>query len=406
MRHKDLQSWLDWQLALHPSEIDLGLDRIREVAERLNLTQPSATVITVAGTNGKGSSVAFLSSILQQAGYSVGVYTSPHFIHYNERFEISGQQASDEKIMQAFDAIDVARADISLTYFEWATLAALWLFADAQVDIWVLEVGLGGRLDAVNIIDADCALITAIDVDHVDWLGDDREVIGREKAGILRTSQVAVCSDLNPPESIQCVANELGTDFFQLSTIDLIDESVQLGLLGEFQRVNASGVVRMLERSALEVPAVAMEQGLKQARITGRMQWCEVQGRKVCLDIAHNAQSVKALADYFDMSEVKPSIAVFGQMDDKVMSDELCGLTEFVERWLVPQLEGERARPALKVAAELEDLGARFVSVFDTIGLALQQAVQQSSEGDVVIVFGSFSVVGPALEWIEHGHQR
>ncbi|WP_253181142.1 bifunctional folylpolyglutamate synthase/dihydrofolate synthase, partial [Candidatus Marithrix sp. Canyon 246] len=195
MRFNTLNQWLNWQQTLHPKEIELGLERCRTVAQRLNLLSPAFPIISVAGTNGKGSSVMFLDNILSAAGYNIGRYTSPHLLHYNERICVNGNTATDADICQAFELIDKARAEISLTYFEFSTLAAVLIFQQYKVDLAILEVGLGGRLDAVNIFDAEIALVTAIDIDHVDWLGDDREAIGFEKAGILRQQRPAVCSD-------------------------------------------------------------------------------------------------------------------------------------------------------------------------------------------------------------------
>ncbi len=214
-QNKNLQEWLSWQESLHFSAIDLGLDRIRQVATNLGLLQPECPVITVAGTNGKGSTVALLSSLLNEAGYRVGAYISPHILRYNERIAFNGQPADDDFICDAFAAIDAARGDVSLTYFEFGTLAAMWLFVREAVDVIVLEVGLGGRLDAANLWDAEVAIITSIGIDHVDWLGDDREVIGREKAGIARPGKALICGDPEPPSSIAVVADEVGADYIQ-----------------------------------------------------------------------------------------------------------------------------------------------------------------------------------------------
>jgi dihydrofolate synthase / folylpolyglutamate synthase len=210
-RYTTLREWLSWQESLHAKEIELGLDRCRAVAERMKINQPCYATISVAGTNGKGSSVAMLDSILRAQGYKVGRYTSPHLIRYNERIRVAGEIVDDATICAAFDRIDRARGDISLTYFEFGTLAALDIFARAVVDVAILEVGMGGRLDAVNLIDADVALVATIDIDHVDYLGTDRESIGREKAGIFRAMRPAVCSDPNPPQSLRRHAAELGT---------------------------------------------------------------------------------------------------------------------------------------------------------------------------------------------------
>ncbi|MDX1796839.1 MAG: Mur ligase family protein, partial [Hydrogenovibrio sp.] len=224
-RNSSLQTWIDWLLSLHAEEIDLGLARIREVAGKLDLLTPQPLVISVAGTNGKGSSVAMLSAIYQASGYQVGVYTSPHLLRFNERIQINGKMADDQAIVEAFDTIESVRGQTKLTYFEFSTLAALMIFKRQPLDVMILEVGLGGRLDAVNILDADASLITAIDIDHSDWLGDDRSVIALEKAGITRPHKIAICSDNDIPDSLMQYALEhqinlkcLGTDFSYLPT--------------------------------------------------------------------------------------------------------------------------------------------------------------------------------------------
>lgn len=214
IRFQTLTEWLEWQESLHFTAIDLGLDRCLSVAEKLELLAPRHTVISVAGTNGKGSSAKMLESILRASGYKTGCYTSPHLIRYNERVQINGEEVSDDKLCESFNRIDRARGNISLTYFEFGTLAALDIFQHAEVDVAILEVGLGGRLDAVNCVDADAALVTSIDIDHVDWLGSDRESIGREKAGIYRASAPAICSDSNPPKSLLKYAENLGASLF------------------------------------------------------------------------------------------------------------------------------------------------------------------------------------------------
>ncbi len=305
MRFDTLNDWLAWQETLHPKAIDLGLERVREVAARLGLLAPKHVVISVAGTNGKGSSVAMLEAILACAGLRVGAYTSPHLWQYNERIRIDRQPVDDAVLVASFARIDAARGDISLSYFEFGTLAALDILQRADVDVAVLEVGLGGRLDAVNIVDADCALVTGIGIDHVEWLGPDRESIGREKAGIFRGGRPAVCSDPQPPASLRAVAQDcgaiwygLGEQFGYARTGEVWDwwgpnlrlDGLPLPALpGPFQLQNAAGVVMALQTlgARLPVSVQALQAGLRAARVAGR--FTVVPGPfETIFDVAHN----------------------------------------------------------------------------------------------------------------------
>ncbi|MDX1335186.1 MAG: Mur ligase family protein, partial [Gammaproteobacteria bacterium] len=287
MRFNDLDAWLKWQETLHPREIELGLDRVSEVARRMGLLQSKAKVVSVAGTNGKGSSLSMLESIYRAAGYQTGLYTSPHIHRYNERIRIKGLEVRDDLLCEAFESVDQARGDISLSYFEFGTLAALQIFSGSHLDILLLEIGLGGRLDAVNIMDADVALITAIDVDHVDWLGGDRETIGREKAGIMRQGHVAVVSDPSPPESISEYADEIGVYCVQAGRDYQYHRHAEgwewsLGeahyselpapaLQGEFQYQNAAGVLAVVEVLQPDMPVSVQDikEGLSTAQCPG-----------------------------------------------------------------------------------------------------------------------------------------
>ncbi|HEY1077238.1 MAG TPA: Mur ligase family protein, partial [Fontimonas sp.] len=290
---RSLADWLSWQEKLHPRDIALGLGRVGEVARRLGLTEQAPPTLTVGGTNGKGSSAHLAALIYQQAGYHVGLYTSPHLLHYNERVRINGQLASDADLCRAFTAIDKARGDVSLTYFEFGTLAALWLFREAQVQVQVLEVGLGGRLDAVNILDADVALITSIGIDHQDWLGDSRESIAREKAGIFRHGRAAVVAEPDPPSSLIEVAQACGarllrrgpdfqaqpsaTGWRWRGPAGTLDELPLPGLSGAAQLSNAAGVLAAVDalQPRCPVPASAIRSALPQLRVPGR---CEQRG--------------------------------------------------------------------------------------------------------------------------------
>ena len=276
-----LTDWLDWLLKLHAQEIELGLDRVREVAKQLDVLTPAPFVITVAGTNGKGSSVAMLVAILKVAGYKVGSYTSPHILRFNERIQLNAQPVTDQSIVAAFDAIEKARQGIKLTYFEFATLASLFIFKQADLDVVVLEVGLGGRLDAVNIVDAQACLLTAIDVDHIEWLGSDRDKIGFEKAGVMRLNGLSVCSDPTPPKTVLEHAKHLkvdlkllGRDYDFESNSDnwhfkTKHQSITLpepNLAGQFQLQNAAGVVALLKTQAcLKIDQAAFERGVEKS---------------------------------------------------------------------------------------------------------------------------------------------
>ncbi|WP_127470561.1 bifunctional folylpolyglutamate synthase/dihydrofolate synthase [Thiomicrorhabdus aquaedulcis] len=319
-----LSQWIEWLLNLHANEIDLGIERVKKVALCMQINKPAPLVISVAGTNGKGSSVAIAVSILSAAGYQVGAYTSPHIERFNERIQVNGQCVSDKKIVDAFVRIEAARQGVKLTYFEFATLAALVIFKDMALDVVVLEVGLGGRLDAVNLVDADGALITAIDIDHIDWLGSDRSVIATEKAGIMRTGKLAVCSDPKPPESLALYAKkhdvalkQLNQDFsFTLNdqawsfiTADSFfdtknySESTLINLpmpalKGAFQLANAAGVVALLQLFGARLPVseASIRLGLQRVKHPGRLQSLKVGQANWLIDVAHNPQSAQALA--------------------------------------------------------------------------------------------------------------
>ncbi|MCG8098129.1 MAG: bifunctional folylpolyglutamate synthase/dihydrofolate synthase, partial [Candidatus Thiodiazotropha taylori] len=335
MRFNSLEQWLDWQTTLHPKEIELGLERVASVWQRLKPAGLQSLVVTVAGTNGKGSSVAMLESIYRQAGYRVGAYTSPHLVRYNERIRIDGREVSDEALCLAFEQVDQARGETVLTYFEFATLAALMIFAEQPLDLVILEVGLGGRLDAVNIIDADLALITTVDLDHTDWLGNSREEIGLEKAGIMRPKQPVVVGDSGIPESVPGFAKQIGAelylagrDFNASQSDDHLHWQRSGGepltlplarLTGQAQLHNTSAVVMVtsLLQSRLPLQQGQLSQGLRQVSQQGRMQLIE--GRPtLLLDVAHNAQAVASLRRYLDRLDWPAEVyALFGLLKDK-----------------------------------------------------------------------------------------
>ncbi|PID46422.1 MAG: bifunctional tetrahydrofolate synthase/dihydrofolate synthase [Proteobacteria bacterium] len=416
---RTLSEWLAWQEGLHLSSIDLGLDRISQVAARLQLQQLTMPIITVAGTNGKGSSVAMLDSIYRAAGYKTGCYTSPHLIRYNERIAIDGVPAVDQDICEAFAAIDAARGDISLTYFEFGTLAAAYLFQKYQVAVAIFEVGLGGRLDAVNLWDADLALISNIDIDHIDWLGDDREQIGIEKSGIMRKGKTVVSGDANPTKTIASEAKRIGAnllqqgkDFrFELSS----DEETWLflstgqaplslpcpALQGRFQYYNASMVVAAVQsfQHTLPVSSEAIATGLKNVQVIGRLQKlgdCP----ELLVDVAHNAQSAAALADYLQQHPASgKTVAVFSALEDKDLHGILAPLAKSFDAWYLLPLPGPRAQDPEKLLNKLQTIGVHGTLETQTEFSSVIKLLKNSLNcQDRVVAFGSFLIVSGFMQ--------
>ena len=415
---KTLSEWLVHCEQLHPQAIDMGLDRVRQVAQRmsLRLTMP---VITVAGTNGKGSTCALLEAIYLQAGYKTGVYTSPHLVHFEERCRLVGESPHADVFAAAFAVVEAARLDTSLTYFEFSTLAILKMLSDAGLDVVILEVGLGGRLDAVNIIDPDCAIITSIDLDHTALLGTDRDSIGLEKAGIMRAGHAVVISDPVPPESVVKQAQALGADAWLLGKdFNFSGDQLQWSwagrgrrysglaypaLRGANQLLNASGVLAAVEvmRPQLPVTAQAIRNGLAMVELTGRFQI--VPGEPVLvLDVAHNPHSVAALAANLDAMGFYPTThAVFGAMADKDLDSMLKKLLPLVDVWYFTDLPLPRASTAQQLAADWATLNTRKdvrASVHETPQKALDAAILAAGPTDRILVFGSFYTVGGVLQ--------
>jgi dihydrofolate synthase/folylpolyglutamate synthase len=416
MRYSTLEEWLNWQETLHPEEIKLGLDRVSQVLARLEFSQPNFIVVTVAGTNGKGSSVAMLQSILLEAGYRVGTYTSPHLQRYNERIQINGQAVDDDALCEAFERIDQARGEILLTYFEFGTLAAIDIFQRSGIDIAILEVGLGGRLDAVNILDADVALITSIDIDHEKWLGSDRESIAREKAGILRAGKVAVCADPDTPRALVEMAQQLGATLYCLGRdfkIEMVPDGwywqgvngqKQLlprpALIGDFQINNAAGTLSVLEQLQENFPELGspgdevIRRGLSKVSLPGRFQVIDDQPVKI-LDVAHNPQGAKVLAENLARFPCSGQTrAVFAMMADKDIPAVIETMSGLVDSWYLASLPVPRAA----TARQLDDfLGGQKTQIFDDVRVALRTAVNDSDPDDRIVVFGSFYTVAAAL---------
>ncbi len=421
MRCSSLEAWLAWQAAASPREIELGLERIGLVWQRLGRPALDAPVITVAGTNGKGSSVAFAEAILQAAGYRTGCYTSPHLLHYNERIRVDQTDVEDDPICVAFERIDQARGDIPLTYFEFGTLAALLIFADVRLDAVILEVGLGGRLDAVNLIDSDVALITSIGMDHQDWLGNDLEAIGAEKAAVMRPNRPAVFSGRQIPASIHDHARATGTPLAiagedyrivrRPEAWDLIGEATERHALplpnmrGAMQLDNAAGVLVALDclSATLPIDQRAVRTGLLAARVPGRFDVRPGTPTWV-LDVAHNPQAAATLADMLgDLFTPGRRIAVLGMLADKDAAGVAGALAGRFDSWYAVDLSAhprgctadqlaEAVRPALDRVAVI--IGTR---IEDT----LTQISAESNPDDLVVVLGSFLTVAGAMAWLE-----
>ncbi len=421
-----LSDWLAHCERLHPKTIDMGLDRVRAVADRMGLAF-DCPIITVAGTNGKGSSCAMLEAILLAAGYRTGLYTSPHLVHFEERCRVRGEIVNATDLVACFARVEWARGlnadEISLSYFEFTTLAILQLLADSKLDVVVLEVGLGGRLDAVNILDADCALITSIDLDHMALLGHDRESIGFEKAGIMRAGRPVVVSDPMPPQSILDHAKEIGADLWRLGhDFNFSGDKQQWGwaassvkggrryaglaypaLRGANQLVNASGVLATLSalRERLPVTAQAVRNGLSMVELPGRFQIIPGQPTLV-LDVAHNPHSVAALAENLDAMGFYPCThAVFGAMADKDLAPMLARMSPLVDKWYFTDLPTARAAAGADLQAQWQALQTRAdvsASAYAAPTAALQAAVEAADPADRIVVFGSFYTVGGILE--------
>lgn len=411
MKHQSLDAWLAWLERAHPSEIDLGLDRIGQVLKRLSLTF-APQIITVAGTNGKGSCVACASALLKAQGYSVGSYTSPHLRHYCERVAINGQPVSEAAMCEAFAAIDAAREEISLTYFEFGTLAAFWLFDRNRVDICVLEVGLGGRLDAVNVLDADVAVITSIDIDHQDWLGSDRETIGWEKAGIMRPARPVVCADPSPPQSIIQHAQKLGAELVQIEQdFSIKTERGTVFYASGGVQVPLANVHLPLPSVAAAIKAVSLLAGppdveivrdvVAQTHLPGRRQWLPVGEHSVLLDVAHNPAATELLARCIRAHAGARVHYVFAVMADKDIDAILNHLQGERGPWYLAQLQNvSRAASPRMLADKLVARGWQ-VAAIAPVADCLRQALDAAAQGDLVVVFGSFFTVSEALATLQ-----
>ncbi|HEC59038.1 hypothetical protein LCGC14_0542050 [marine sediment metagenome] len=418
MRFQTLPQWLKWQESLHFTDVDPGLERVGLVWQQLGGTSKLPfTVITIAGTNGKGSSVAMLESILRTAGYRTGTYTSPHLLQYNERICINGQPCDDQTICQSFERIDKARVDTSLTYFEFATLAAADIFGRNNIDIAILEVGMGGRLDAVNLFDTDIALITPIALDHTAWLGTTREAIGFEKAGIIREDKPVVCSENQPPQSLVAHATSLQSPMYLAGgefNIDIdqhqwhwSNNHTQLqnlplpALAGAYQLQNASAVLQvisLLNDQDYDIAEEAIKKGLTTVQLAGRFQ--QIHGDiTTILDVTHNQQGAENLAKLLVEIPCKgETFAVLSMLKDKDVVAVASILKPVIDTWYVSGLEGSRGMTSDVLAAQLSNIiDESKIKPFPTVIEAYQQAINSAQKGDRVLVFGSFHTVEAVL---------
>ncbi len=413
---RSLADWLERQQQSHPSAIDLTLERVREVGRRLDLLTPAYRVITVGGTNGKGSTVAYLDSLLRAAGQTTGRFTSPHLVRYNERICVNGTEATDAELIESFEHIDAARHEITLTFFEYNTLAALERFRRAQVDTAVLEVGLGGRLDATNILDADVAVVCSVGLDHVDWLGNTLDEIGREKAGIFRSARPAVLGSPDLPASVREVIEqtgafpvERGRDFralrhnngwdFECNALRLRDLPLP-ALAGPQQVDNAATALAALAVGdfGIELTHDVVSRALRATRLPGRFQIVPGEVEWI-LDVAHNVPAARVLADNLATLPAKRTIAVFGILGDKDIGGILATLSPNVDAWVPVTLEGPRSVHAQSLAAHLPP-AAPIVELATTVASGCRAARAAAAPGDRIVVFGSFLTVGPALEFL------
>ncbi|WP_427926048.1 bifunctional tetrahydrofolate synthase/dihydrofolate synthase [Xanthomonas campestris] len=416
-----LSDWLAYIEQQHPQNIAMGLERVREVAARLQIEAPATHVIVVGGTNGKGSTVAFIEAIGRAAGWKVGAYTSPHLLRYNERVRVDGVEASDAQLVAAFAAVEAARGDTALTYFEFGTLAALWLLQQSALELAVLEIGLGGRLDAVNIIDADVAVITTVDIDHTDWLGEDREAIGAEKAGIIRGWKPMVLGEIDPPSSVlgrayQLGANAIraGSDYFH-EPIDAqhwrwrdVAQTLELpmpALQAPVQLANAAAAIAALQALPVEVPATAWAQGVAAAQLPGRLQRVARDGVELMLDVGHNPQAARALAQALGTATpAGTTVALYAALADKDVRGVVEALTGCVDQWALAGLEGARGQSAEALRARLQGTAAAQAACHGDVAGALHAVLAEAQPGDRVLVFGSFHTVADALQALHSGH--
>ncbi len=409
-----LNQWLAYIEALHPKSIEMGLDRVNEVVSHLAL-ESLPPIISIAGTNGKGSTCAMLEHIYSKAGYRVGAYVSPHLLHYNERVRVNLQSISDDDLCLAFSAIEAARGEVVLTYFEMGTLAALWHFSRLKLDVILLEVGMGGRLDAVNAFEPSCSIVTCIDLDHTDYLGDTREKIAAEKAGIYRKGKPAICGDDNPPESLVNYACEIGANLllihrdFEVEKIEdgwiyQVDQDQlilpTLALQGDFQLNNAACAISAVRSLAEELPVTldAIKNALANVTLLGRFYTIS-KSPEVILDVAHNPQAAKSLVQNLIKHPCKGrTLGVFAMLADKDIEQVTQELLPYISVWYLADTQNPRGAKATELESYLLPEAKGNIKCFDSVAKALRSACIDVGKNDRIIVFGSFYTVADAIE--------
>ncbi len=411
----DLETWLCYLEQLHPSSIELGLERVKSVAERLDLLQPAPYIFTVAGTNGKGTTCRTLEMILLAADKHVGVYSSPHLLRFTERVRINNQESTPSDTVKAFTAIEKARGDVSLTYFEYATLAALYQFKQAQLDIVILEVGLGGRLDATNIVDADIAIITSIGIDHVEYLGNTRESIGQEKAGIFKPKSIAVVGEPEIPSSILDVAHAINCPIFAVNKdwsyqqIDKLSWQFNSSIkqyknlpIPHVPLANAATAIAALSYSPFSITQKQINTALEQTSLIGRFQIIQ-SSPTVIVDVAHNPHAASYLVKQIELlkqqqSKVGKVRFVIGMLKDKDIKSTLSIFN--ADQWYCASLYGERGCNADILKQFLQEENVANIATFDSVYEAYQKAMQEAKEDDIIVICGSFHTVSAVLDTV------
>lgn len=396
VKKKSLKDWLSLLETKHNKKIDLGLTRVTQVYNSLHLEKITNTIITVAGTNGKGSTVAILSSLCQQANHKVGSFTSPHIIKFNERIKIDDQEVEDNLIINAFEQIEQHLNKITLSYFEYATLAALIIFKQQKVDVCILEVGLGGRLDSVNIVDSDCAIITTIDIDHTAWLGNNIESIAYEKAGIMRSHKPVIYGDSDCPESIVKYAQEINADLIFADNYKI--KLPQLNIQGDYQKANArTAIIALQQLDHLKVKQQHIEKALRNIKLQGRLQIIS-NNPTILVDVSHNSQAAQSLAKWLRQNPIGgKTLAVFAVLADKEPMDWVSEFKDLIDAWCISSVNSERAMPVQDLLHVLVDC-ATLITSFETVHLALSAAKIMADEDDRILVFGSFYTVSEVMQ--------
>ncbi len=409
-----LDQWLAYIEALHPKSIEMGLDRVNEVVSHLAL-EPLPPIISIAGTNGKGSTCAMLEHIYSKAGYRVGAYVSPHLLHYNERVRVNLQNISDDDLCSAFSAVEAARGEVVLTYFEMGTLAALWHFSQSKLDVILLEVGMGGRLDAVNAFEPSCSIVTSIDLDHTDYLGDTREKIAAEKAGVYRKGKPAICGDDNPPDSLVIYASEIGANLLLIHRdfkVEKIEDGwiyqvgqdqlilPRLALQGDFQLNNAACAISAVRSLTEELPVTldAIKNALANVTLLGRFYTIS-KSPEVILDVAHNPQAAKSLVQNLIKHPCKGrTLGVFAMLADKDIEQVTQELLPYISVWYLADTQNPRGAKATELESYLLPEAKGNIKCFDSVAKALRSACIDVGKNDRIIVFGSFYTVADAIE--------